>query len=140
MVLIAIYLHARHELLHFAIDADVEITLTTHRLEELTVVTLTTLDQRSQNENLLARIVVLYHLDNLLFGVLHHGLARDITERLSGTGKEQTHIVVNLRSGTYGRARILVGGLLFDADYWRETSNLVDIRTLHAAQEIASVG
>ena len=117
-----------------------EIALTAHGLEEFTVVPLTTLDQWCQNENLLARIVLLYHLNDLLFGIFHHGLARDIAERLSGTGKEQTHIVVNLRGGAHGRARILVGGLLLDADDRRETCNLVDIGTFHATQKIASVG
>ena len=140
VVLVAVYLHAWRQLPDLAIDANVEVALAAHRLEELAVVALTTLDEWRQDENLLAGIVLLNHLDDLLLGIFHHRFARLIAIGLAGTGKEQTHVVVDFRGGANGRTRILVGGLLLDADDGRQACNLVDVRTLHAAQEVAGIG
>ena len=100
---------------------------------------LTAFDEWRQDENLLARIVLLNHLDDLLLGIFHHRLARLIAVGLAGTGKEQTHIIIDFCGGAHRRTRILVGCLLFNADDRRETRNLVDIGTLHATQEVAGI-
>ena len=129
---IAVHLHTLLNLLHFTVNADMQIALLTHRLKQLTIVTLTTVYQRCQNQNLASGIVVLDHVDDLLLGVFYHRFARLVAVSLAGTGKEQTHIVVNLSGRTYCRTRILVGCLLFDADNRRQTCNLIDIRAFHA--------
>ena len=140
MVFVTIDFHTLHDFVHLTIDTDIEVALATHGLEEFAIMTLTSMNQWCQEDNLLALVVVKNHLDNTLFGVLYHLFARSVTVCSAGTGKEQAHVVVNLGGGAYGGARILIGSLLFDADDRRKTRNLVDIRPLHSAQEVAGIG
>ena len=96
-------------------------------------------DEGSQKINGLSRIIVAYHVDDFLFGVFHHFLARHIAVRRSRTCKEQAQIVVDFGGSTHCRPGILVGGLLFNADDGTQSRDLVNIRTLHVAQEIAGI-
>ena len=139
VVLVTIHLHASRDLHEFTIDADIQVTLAAHRLEEFTVVTLTAAHQWGEDEDLLTRIVMEDHVEHLLLRVFHHLLTSGITVSLTRTGKEQTHIVVDLGGGTYRRTGVLVGGLLFDADDGREPCDLIDIRTFHATEEVTGV-
>ena len=97
-------------------------------------------NQRSQQEDGLSGIFIENHIDDLFFGVFHHLFTAAVAVGCTGTGKEQTEIIVNLGSGTYGRTRVLVGGLLLDADDRTQTGNLIYIRALHIAQEVAGIG
>ncbi len=85
-------------------------------------------------------IVVEDHLQDALLGVLHHLLTGGVAVGTASTGKEQTEVVVDLCGGADGGARVLVGGLLLNADDGREAGDLIDIRTLHATEEVAGVG
>ena len=102
MHFIAVNLHAASDFLHFAVHANVQIPFMAHVLEELTIMALTTSDHRGENENLLAGVIVGHHLNYLLFRVFHHRFACHVTKCLAGTGKQQSHIVVYLRSGADG--------------------------------------
>ena len=140
MVLIAVDLHAQRNLCHLAIDTHSEITLATHGLEELTIVTLTIAYQRSQDKDSATGIVVLNHLYHSFLGIFHHRLTSHIAVSLTRTGIKQSQIVVNLGGSAYGRTRVLVGGLLLNADNGRQTGNLINIRTLHTPKKIAGIG
>ena len=85
-------------------------------------------------------IIVGNHIEHSLFGITHHLLASSKAISASGSGKEQSHIVVDFGSCAYRRTGILVGGFLLDTDDGRETCNLVDIRALHTAKEVAGIG
>ena len=138
--LIAVHLHAAGNFLHLTVYPDVHIALAAHVLEEFAIVTFSALYQWRHDEDFASGIVVGNHVDNLLFGIFHHRLARHIAIGLAGTGKEQSHIVVDFGSGTYCRTWILVGGFLFDADNGRQSRNFVDIRTFHASQKVTGIG
>ena len=140
VVLIAVHFHASGNLHHLPVDADVQIALAAHGLEELAVVALAAPHQRGEDEDLPPGIVVEDHVDHALLGVFHHLLAGGVAVGTAGTGKEQAQVVVDLGGGAHGGARILVGGLLLDADDGREAGDLVDIGPLHAAEEVAGVG
>ena len=102
--------------------------------------TLTTLDQRGKNKNAMAGIVVEDHVEHALLSILYHLLASGVAVGSASTGKEQSHVVVNLGSGANGGAGVLIGSLLLDADDGREACNLIDIGALHATQEVAGIG
>ena len=140
MVLITVDFHAADDFEHLAIDAHVEVALAAHGLEELAVVSLTTLDQWGKDKDAVAGIVVKNHVEYLLFSVFHHLLASGVAVCTACTGKEQTHVVIDLCRSTHGGAGILVGGLLLNADDGREPRNLVDIGSLHTTEEIAGIG
>ena len=139
MILVAVHLHTSHDFLHLAIHTDVEIALTTHTLEELTIVTLTLSHEWSQNIDALLVVIVEDHLDYLLLSVFHHRLTAQIAVGSTRTCVEQTQIIVDFGSSTHRRTRVLIGRLLFNADHRRKTSNLVNIRTFHIAQEVAGI-
>ena len=140
VVLVAVDLHSALYFLHLSVDTNIEVSLAAHAFEEFAIVALSVPDQRGKYEDAFSLVVVVDHLDHLLFGVLHHQLARHVAVGLAGTGKEQTEIVVDLGGGAYGGTGILVGGFLLDADDGRQSGNLVNIGALHASQEVAGIG
>ena len=140
VVLVAVHLHAARHLLQLAVDADVEIALAAHALEELAIVALAVAHQRGKDVDALAHIVGMDHFEDLLLGVFHHLLARHVAVGRPGTGIEQTEEVVDLGGCPHGGAGILVGGLLLDADDGAQTRYLVDIGALHPAEEVACIG
>ena len=116
MIFVSVHLHASHNLLHLSVNADVQIPFTTHGFKEFTIVTLTASDERCQDKDLLAGIVVENHFNHFLLRVLHHLFACGIAIGLASTGKKQTHIVVDLCCSANSGTWILVGRLLFDTD------------------------
>ncbi len=60
--------------------------------------------------------------------------------RPTGAGVEQAEVVVDLGDGADGRARVLRGGLLVDADRGAQPLDEVDVWLVHLAQELAGVG
>ena len=117
-----------------------QVTLATHGLKKLSVMSLAATDDRCQNQDFMTGIVVLNHLEQPLLGVFHHRLACVVAVGLSCTGKEQAQEIVYLGGGTNGGTRVLVGGLLLNADDGAESGYLIDIRTLQSAQEVAGIG
>ena len=140
VVLVAVNLHASDNLFDLSVYTNVQIAFATHRFEQFAIMTFSAAYQWGKNEDALSLIVVENHVDHLLLCIFHHFLAGHIAVGLSGTGIEETQIVVDLSGSAYGRTGIAVGGLLFDADDGGETGNLVDIRSFHAPKEIAGIG
>ena len=97
-------------------------------------------DDRRQDKDALVEISLVNGLRNLFLGIFHHLFATCVAISISSTCKEQSQIVVDFRNRANRRTRVLVGGLLLDADNRRQARNLVYIRALHVAQEVAGVG
>ena len=140
VVLIPVYLHSAGYLQQFSINADVEIAFAPHVLEEFAVVSFALSHQGGENVDGLVVVFVENHAEHLFFGILHHFLARHIRIGRSGSGIEQSQVVVNLGGGSNGRAWVFVGCFLFDADNRRESGYLVNIGPLHVAQEVSGIG
>ena len=60
--------------------------------------------------------------------------------RLADTSKKQPEVVVNLSDRSHGRSRIARGGLLIDRDCRAQSFDEVNVRLIHLAQELSSVG
>ena len=140
MIFISIYFHPSYNFFQFAVYANIKISLATHTLKQLTIMSFTLAYQWSKNENTLIRIITENHCDNFLFGIFHHLLARRITISRSGTGIEQTKIVVYLGSCAHGRTWILVSCFLLDANHRAQSRDFVYIWAFHSTQEIACIG
>jgi len=54
--------------------------------------------------------------------------------------EQHAEVVVDLRDGADGRARILRGGLLLDRDRGRQSLDGVDLGLLHLLEELPGVG
>ena len=139
MVLVAVGLHAASYLRNLAVDAHVEIALTTKCLKEFAVMALALPYECSEYVYAFAGIVGVDHLDDALLGILHHLLARNVAVSGSGASIEQTQIVVYLGRCAHGRAWVLVCCLLFDGYNRTQTGYVVDIGSLHSAKEVACV-
>ena len=59
--------------------------------------------------------------------------------RLPGRGKEKPQVIVNLRGGGDGRARVAAGGALLDGDGRREPLDEVHIRLLHLVEKLPRI-
>src|SRR5262249_6534261 len=61
------------------------------------------------------------------------------TIRMAQPRVENSEIVVDLRDRADRRAWALAGRLLLDADRWRQTRDVLDLRLLHLAEELPCV-
>ena len=76
---------------------------------------------------------------------LRHGLTFDRKPGRRRIGNaharpEKPHVVVDLRDGAHGRARIAGRGLLLDGDRRGQAVDLIHVRLLHHFQELARIG
>ena len=116
MVLVSIDLHALGHLHQFAIHTGIEIALLADAVEEFAIMSLAALDHGCEEVDAFAVVVLEEEMQDVFLGVFDHLLACLIAERLTGTGIEQTQVVVDFGHSADGRAWILVRGLLLDAD------------------------
>ena len=140
VVAIAVHLHTRGDVHHFAVHPHTQVPLAADSLEEFLVVPLAVVHQRGKDKHLLPCIVAEQQVHYLLVGVAHHLLARQVGICLTCPRKEQSQVVVNLCNGTHRTARVAAGGLLVDTDDGRKPRNLVHIGALHGADIPPRVG
>ena len=140
VVLVTLEHHSARHLAHLAINAHVQIALTHHLLKQFLVVSLAVPHKRGKHIYALAVIVIEDEIENLLLGILHHLLAREVRISIGRTRKEQTQVVIYLGSCSYRRAGVLVGSLLLDRYDRAKTCYLVHIGTLQSAKEITRIG
>ena len=123
-----------------AVDAHADVAGLAQVVEDGLVLALAVLDQRRQDHDAAALRQRQDGVDDLL-----HRLLRDLAAALGAVGvadagEEQAQVVVDLGDGAHGRARVAAGALLVDGDGGREALDVVDVRLLHLAQELAGVG
>ena len=116
MVFVAIHAHTRFNGAQFAVDTHIEKALFANGLKQLFVVSFALLDERSQKIDFSSLILLEDEFENLFFGVFHHFFSTQIRISIASSSKEQAEEVVDFRDSAHRRSRILVGGLLLDAD------------------------
>ena len=102
MVLVAVGLHARRYVHYLAIHPNIQIALAPKRLEQFPIVSLTLSYEWRKDIDAVSGILRIDHVENTLLGILHHLFARSIAVCRSGTGKEQSQIVVYLGRSAHG--------------------------------------
>src|SRR5262249_31852859 len=78
-------------------------------------------------------------VDDRLLALSRDRLAADRAVRAADPGVEEAQVVVDLRDGSDGRARVARGRLLVDRDRRREPVDRVDVGLLHHLEELARV-
>ena len=76
---------------------------------------------------------------HLLNGLLFNRLAAFRAIRATNAGKEQTQIIIDFRNGAHRRSRVAPRRLLIDGDGRRQALDVVHVRLIHLAQELARV-
>src|SRR5262249_1564380 len=74
-------------------------------------------------------------LDDLVSSLRADRQAARGAVRLTESSEQDSQVVVDFRYGADGRARTLAGGLLLDADGWRQAADVLDLRFLHLAEK-----
>ena len=139
MVLVAVQFHAGKRFAHFTVHADVKIAFFANLLEQLLIMSLTATYQRSKNVNAFPFVIIQNKLKNLLFGIFHHFFTGKIRISFTGTGIQQTKIIVYLRCRTYGRTWVFIGCLLLNGNHRAQSCNLIYIGTFQIAQEVTGI-
>ena len=117
MILVAIHAHTRFNGAQFTINTHIEKTFLADGFKQLFVVSFALLDERSKKIDFSSLILLEYEFENLFFVVFHHFFSTQIGISIACSSKEQAEEVVDLRDSAHCRPRILVGGLLLDADH-----------------------
>ena len=127
------------EVVHLLVDADADEALLARGFEDSIALRLAVADERPKDEQ--PRLV---RKGEDLVHDLGHALALDLvavgTVRMTDARKEQAHVVVDLSDRADRGARVARGALLVNRDGRRQAVDLVDVRLLHLAQELACVG
>ena len=127
------------EVVLLAVHAHADEALLAGALEDAVALGLAVLDQRAQHEQPRA----LGHREDLVDD-LADSLALDLAAalravRMPDPGEQQPQVVVDLGDRADRGPRVLRGALLVDGDRRRQAVDLVDVRLLHLAQELARV-
>lgn len=138
--LVAVDLHVHGQLPDLSIYAHAQESFFSYLRKELAIVALATLYERGHYHDVLAGIALAYEVDNLLLGILYHGLAACGGDGLSDTRIQQTDKIIDLGNGSYRGAGILVGGLLLDRNDGAESVDTVYVGTLHITDKMAGIG
>ena len=128
------------EVAQLPVDPDADEAGLLRAGEELLVLALAILDERRHEHDprpLRERVDL---VDHLLDGLALDLAAADRAMHATDAGEEKPQVVVDLGDGPDRAARVLRSALLVDADRRRQPVDLVDVRLLHLAQELARVG
>ena len=124
---------------HLAVDPDADEALAPGAVEDPVALGLAVLDERPEDEQARplgqGEDLVDDLLDRLALDRVAVGAMRDADPR-----EQQPEVVVDLGDGPDRRARVARRALLVDRDGRRQAVDLVDVRLLHLAEELAGVG
>ncbi len=127
------------EVEELAVDTNPHEALPAGGLEHAVALGLAVLDQRPEDEQARAlgqRQDPVHDLGHALAGDL---AATDGAVRVTGPREQQAQVVVDLGDGADRGAGVPAGALLVDGDRGAQPVDLVDVRLLHLAQELARV-
>ena len=123
-----------------AVDADADEPRAPGVLEDLLVLSLAATHHRGEDLDARAVGQVDDGVDHLLDGLALDGSAAGVAVGMPDAGEQEAQVVVDLRHGADGGARVSRYALLVDGDGGRESLDVVDLRLVHAAQELPRVG
>ena len=138
--LVAVHLHIVGQLADFAVHAHAQVSFFSHLLKQFAVVALAAAHQRREDEDVLVGEFRCDDVDDLAFAVFYHLLTADVRIGVGDTRKEQADKVVDFGDGAHRRARVLVGGFLFDGDDGAQAVDAVNVGPFHIADKVARVG
>ena len=122
---------------HDPVDAHAREARLAHGLDHVLVLALPLRHERGQHQELRA-LRELHHLvHDLLRRLLRHGPPAAVAAQPSDPRPEHAQVVVQLRDGAHGRARVRAGRLLLDRDRGRQALDRVVERLLHLARGTA---
>ena len=123
-----------------AVHAGAEEAALEHVLEQVLVLALLAAHHRGEDEEARPLRQGEDAGEDLLARLGGDGPAAVGAVALADAGVEDAEIVVDLGDGADGGARVAAGRLLLDADGRRQAAEVIDVRLLELAEELAGVG
>ena len=140
MFFILVQIDRLGQIIEIAVYANTDIAASARVLKDLGVLALLAADDRGEDLELCPFGERRYLIDNLIDGLLTDLLAALRTVRCADTRPEQAEVIVDLRHGANGRARVPARRFLVDGDGGRKAVDIVHIRLFHLAEEHAGIG
>ncbi len=128
------------EVVDLAVDAHADESGAAGVLEDAVVLALAVLNHGREQHEAVARRQLEDGVDDLLHRLALDEAAADGAVGPAGAGEEQAQVVVDLGDGADGGARVAAGALLVDGDSGAQAFDVIDVRLLHLAEELAGVG
>ena len=124
---------------HLAVDLDPHEPGAAQLAQLLAVLALAVAHDR--REHVQARPLGPTHdlIDDLLHALSGDFAPAVVAERMTGAGKQQAQVIVDLGDRADRGAGIARGGLLFDRNRGRQAFDRIDLRLLHLLQELARI-
>ena len=136
---IAVQLNIFIQIPHRAINTHARETLRSDICQRLLVIAFLAVDHGGEHLDAAAGGHILHLVDDLLRALRRHFRAANGTMGDAHASEKQAQIIVDLGHCAHGRARIVADALLVDRDSRAQAFDLVDIRLLHQAQELARI-
>ena len=124
---------------HLAVDADADETGGAGVVEHVLVLALL-VDDAGREEHEARAVPGEDGLGYLLRRLVLHGPAAAVAVGASDAGEQEAEVVVHLGDGADGGARVVGDALLVDGDGGGEALDVLDVRLVHAPEELARVG
>ena len=140
MHLVPVEAHARFEFDQGTVNSGTHIALLHDRLEQFAVVAFPTFDERGEQEDALAVVILKHPVQDFLIREADHRLSSLQAEGICGSGINQPQEVMHFGDGADSGTRVFGNGLLLDADDRAQSSYLVDFGTFQSSKELPGVG
>src|SRR5690606_8258554 len=114
--LVPVDLHLWYHVLHFAVDPNLAVSRLAYLNKQFAIVCLSSLDHRGEQRQLRAGEILEQGIQDLVFRLTDHLVARHPRIGFPRAGEQQPHKVVHFGYRTYGGAGISRGRLLLDRD------------------------
>src|SRR5581483_8789864 len=140
VVLVLVELEVGADVVDLAVHAHAHVAGLTHVLEDAQVLALAVLDERREDHQARAGREGQDRVHDLLDGLL---LDRPAAVRAVGpadAGVEQPQVIIDFGDGADRGAGVVRGALLVDGDRRRQAGDVVHVRLVHLAEELARVG
>ena len=124
----------------FAVDECASVAIGRQRGQQLLELAFLAVDDGRQHLEARALRVLQERVDHLLWRLAADRLAAHRAVGFADAGEQQAQVVVDLRDGANGRARVAVRRFLVDRHSRAEALDEVDVRIVHLAEELARIG
>ncbi|MPM39216.1 hypothetical protein SDC9_85849 [bioreactor metagenome] len=128
------------QIVHGSVHADAHIPFPLELVEQFLMLALPPANARRDNLRLRAFRQVEHAVDHLVDGLALDHLSAVRAVRNAAARVKKAEVVVNLRYGAHGAARVMARALLVDGDRGGKPVDAVDIRLLHLTQKLARIG
>ena len=130
MNLVPVEAHAGFELDQGTVNSGTHIALLHDRLEQFAVVAFPTFNERSEQQDALAVVILKHPVQDFLIREANHRLSGLQAEGICGSGVNQPQEVMHFGDGADSGTRVFGNSLLLDADDRTQSGDLVDFGPL----------